>query len=67
MANEKDGLTVKTTTRSDGATSTVYGKESDGNGNVTGNHGHLVTKDGEVTYLRREEDSRDNPLVDTKK
>ena len=71
-----DELIVKTIIRTDkekdengntvekGTTSTVYGKESDGNGGVDSKtpHGHLVVKDGEIVALR---DQEGNQIVQT--
>lgn len=59
---KKDALTVIETLRTDGATSTVYGSETNDDGKVVGDHGHLVEKDGEIVYLR---DDSGNVIVDT--
>ena len=66
MSEKKDNLTVNEYTRKDGSTSTSYGKEADSNGQVTSSdRGHLVTRDGEISYLRTEGEGK--VLVDDKK
>ena len=69
MADEnKDALIVKETLRPGGSnspgasTSTVYGTETNDNGKIVGDHGHLVQTDGEIVYLR---DQSGNVIVDT--
>ena len=64
--NTDDPLKVNEYTRKDGSTSTSYGKEADEKGQVTSpDRGHLVTRDGEISYLRTEGDGK--TLVDDKK
>jgi hypothetical protein len=53
---------------SDGAHST-YSGNSDGKGGIDKSepHSHIVQKDGEIVYLRREEDPHDKPFYNSGK
>ncbi len=67
MSDQKP-IHIKETMRDDGTKSIVYGENLDDSGRIGEPHGHIVTtKNSTIDYVRRPEDSRDNPLFDSKK
>ena len=67
MSDQKQ-IHIKETIRDDGTKSIVYGENLTDSGRIGKPHCHIATTvDGTIDYVKRLEDSRDNPLFDSKK